>query len=153
MSIKKVIQQQYRDKVNQVISSTKYLSIPPEGWLRTVRKALNMSGAQLARRMNVSRAQVSQAELAETSGNITLKKMQDMAESMNCRFIYAVVPEQSIDSLIKERAITKAKHHVHLASTHMALEDQLLNDEKLQFEINRVAQEYLDSNSKDLWND
>jgi transcriptional regulator with XRE-family HTH domain len=57
-----------------------------------MRKALGMSGAQLARKMGVSRALVSQAESNEVSGNVTMKTMQTMAEAMGCRFVYAVLP-------------------------------------------------------------
>ena len=44
LDLKQIIQQQYQDKVNQVIELKKY-SRPKEGWIRTVRKALGMSGS------------------------------------------------------------------------------------------------------------
>ena len=153
MSIKQVVQKQYRDIVNNIVPKLETVNIPPEGWVRTVRKALNMSGAQLARKLGVTRDQVSKAERAELSGSVSLKKMQEMAEAMDCRFIYAVVPNKTVEALIRERALAKAKEQVKLTSTHMALEGQMLNDEKLQFEINRVAQEFIDNPSTNLWND
>ena len=48
MSIKKVVTKQYQERVNQAAVQLEGLSVPSEGWLRTVRKALGMSGAQLA---------------------------------------------------------------------------------------------------------
>ena len=153
MSIKQVVQKQYRDIVNSAVPGLERVTMPPEGWIRTVRKALNMSGAQLARKLSVTRDQVSKAERAELSGSVSLKKMQEMAEAMNCRFVYAVVPKTNIEELIRERAFAKAKEQVKLTSTHMALEKQMLSNENLQFEISRVAQEFLDSSSTNLWND
>lgn len=153
MSIKQVVHKQYRDIVNSAVSKLEKVTIPPEGWIRTVRKALNMSGAQLARKLGVTRDQVSKAERSELLGSVSLRKMQEMAEAMNCRFVYAVVPKTNIEALIRERAFAKAKEQVKLTSIHMALEEQMLSDENLQFEINRVAQEFIDGSSTSLWND
>jgi predicted DNA-binding mobile mystery protein A len=79
--------------------------------------------------------------------------MRGMAEAMNCRFVYAVLPEQEVDELIKKRAIQKAKEQVKAASTHMALEAQALNDERLASEVERIASEIVEKMPADLWND
>ncbi len=63
-----------------------------------------------------------------------------MAEAMGCRFVYAVIPEQEIEEVIKQRALQKARAQVKAASTHMALEAQSLNDEQLAFEVERIEQ-------------
>ena len=55
MNIQNTILQQYQRFVDQASQSSADLTLPPEGWLRTMRKALGMSGAQLARKMGVSR--------------------------------------------------------------------------------------------------
>ncbi len=75
MSVRDIVQQQYQRLVDSAASRPS-LQTPPEGWLRTVRKALGMSGPQLAKRMGVTRARVAQAEHAELSGGATLKSMQ-----------------------------------------------------------------------------
>jgi hypothetical protein len=56
----------------------------------------------------------------------TFKSMRAMAEAMGCRFVYAVVPPDSIENLILTQARKKATALVGTASKHMALEDQLL---------------------------
>ena len=61
--------------------------MPGDGWIATIRKALGMSGAALARRLGVTRARVSQAERAEREGGITLKEMDEFAAAMGCRFV------------------------------------------------------------------
>ncbi len=67
---------------------------PTEGWLKTLRLSLGMSGSQLALKLGVSKARVSRFEHDELTGSVTLKTMQSVAKAMNCRFVYAVVPEK-----------------------------------------------------------
>jgi len=45
-----------------------------EGWIKVMRQALGMSGAQLGRRMEVTRGLVSNTEKAEIEGRVTIKK-------------------------------------------------------------------------------
>jgi len=154
MSIKKIVAKQYRDKVNQAVSQFASLSVlPQEGWIRTLRTALGMSGAQLAKKLGVTKARVSKAELDEPAGSVTLKTMHSMAVAMDCQFVYAIVPKHSVEEVIKQRAIEKAQAQVKAASTHMALEAQSLNQEQLNFEIERVAAQIMEQMPADLWND
>ena len=153
MGINRVVAKQYRDKVNQAYHQLGSLSLPPEGWLRTVRRALGMSGSQLARRRGVTKSRISRAEQDELTGSVTIKTMRSMAEAMNCRFVYAVVPDREIEEMIKKRAVQKAREQVKSASTHMALEAQTLSDDQLSFEIDRLASEIVEKMPSDLWSD
>lgn len=159
MSLNKLVAKQYRDKVNQAVDQLASFSmlpnrgLPREGWLRTVRKALGMSGVQLARRLRVTKARVSKAEQDEPNGRVTLKTMETMAEAMNCIFIYAVVPKQHVEDLIKEQATRKAYTEVRQAMTHMALEAQSLNEEQTRYEVERIAAELMEKMPSDFWSD
>jgi predicted DNA-binding mobile mystery protein A len=154
MGMKKIVAKQYRDKVNQAIQRFGGFSMqPPEGWLRTVRMALGMSGPQLAKRLGVTKARVSKAEQDETLGKVTLKTMQTMAEAMGCRFVYTVIPEQEVERVIEQRALRKARDQVQAAATHMALEAQSLSKVQLRFEIDRIAAEMVEKMPLDFWND
>ena len=154
MGIEAVVLKQYQNKVNQALKQFGDYAMPSsEGWLKTVRKALGMSGSQLANRLGVTKGRVSQAESAELTGSATLKSMQSMAHAMDCRFVYAVIPEKEIESVIRERAILKAKEQIKAASTQMALEAQALSDEQLTFEVDRLASEIIEKMTSDLWND
>lgn len=151
MGIDRIVAKHYRDKVNRAYHQLGALSLPPEGWLRTVRHALGMSGPQLAKRLGVTKARVSKAEKDELTGSVTLKTMQSMAEAMNCRFVYAVIPSEEIEGVIKRRALQRAREQVKSASTHMALEAQTLSDEQLSFEIERLANEMVAKMPSNLW--
>lgn len=153
MSMKSIILKQYRDNVNQAKAKFDGLSVPSEGWLRTVRKALNMSTTQLGRRLGFTRGAISKNEKAELTGNITIKTMENMAESMGCKFVYALVPENNIEDIVLQRARQKAWQQVRTASVQMALESQLIAEGKLNAEVERLAKELMDNHGSTLWND
>lgn len=153
MTVKTIVQQQYQSIVDAAAANGGGLNTPPEGWLRTVRHALGMSGAELAKKMGVTRARVTQAEHAELVGGITLKSMKATAEAMGCRFVYAIVPPESTKDLITAQARKKAMAIVSTASKHMALENQALPNDKITQEIDRLAQEIAREMPPDFWSD
>src|SRR6266481_6348824 len=152
MSVKRTVQQQYQRIVDNAASHAA-LQTPPEGWLRTVRKALGMSGAQLAKKLGVTRARIAQAEQAELHGGVTLKSMQATAEAMGCRFVYAIVPPRPIEDIIVAQARKKAMAIVGTASKHMALESQTLPNDKIAQEVERLTQEIAREMPPDFWSD
>jgi len=153
MNVKKVVHQQYRTIVDRAAKHGRTLQAPSEGWLRTVRKALGMSGAQLSKKMGVTRARVAQAENAELTGGITLKSMRATAEAMGCRFVYAVVPPHRIQDIIIAQAGKKAKAIVGTASKHMALESQTLSDAQIAEHVARLARDIAEEMPSDFWSD
>jgi predicted DNA-binding mobile mystery protein A len=152
MSVKTIARQQYQRIVDNVASNAA-LQTPPEGWLRTVRNALGMSGSQLAKKMGVSRARIAQVEQAELRGGVTLKSMQATAEAMGCRFVYAIVPPERVEDVIMAQARKKATAVVGTASKHMALESQTLPNDKMAQEVERLTREIAQEMSPDFWND
>lgn len=149
-----IIAKQYRDKVNSAFHQLAQLgAMPKEGWIRTMRKALGMSGVQLARRLSLTKMRVSQAERDELSGGVSLKTMRSMAEAMDCKFVYAIIPQSEVEALIKAQATAKARQLVQSASTHMALEAQSLSKDQLAFEVDRITKEIIEKMPSDLWND
>jgi len=153
MSTKQIAALQYAQIVDRVSNSLGNVAHPKEGWLRVVRNALQMSGAQLARKLGVTRSLISQSEKAELSGRITIKKMQEMADAMDCRFVYAVVPNTNIQDLIDAQARRKAQAIVQETSKHMALEGQALSQKQIDFEVRRLAQRLADEPPRDLWDE
>lgn len=153
MSVKNTVSKQYQDKVNHAAAKIRGVSFPPEGWLCTARKALGMSAAQLARRLGVTRAQVSKTEKGELVGSVTIRTLQTMAERMGYRLVYAIVPEQKIETILATRAEQKARRIVEETHKHMALEEQALSDKQIDFEIERLRQELLRNMPSDFWDD
>ncbi|VAW94043.1 HigA protein (antitoxin to HigB) [hydrothermal vent metagenome] len=153
MSIKDIVSVQYQEIIDCASDQVQEISLPPEGWLCTARKSLKMSGAQLARRLGVSRAQVSKTEKNELPGSVTIKTMQHMAEAMGYRFVYAIVPEKTVKDVIEARARKKATAIVERTNKHMALEGQTLSSQQIQFEIERLQKDMMDRQPSDFWDD
>jgi predicted DNA-binding mobile mystery protein A len=151
--MRNIVLHQYQQIIDKAVRQTAGLDVPPEGWLKTLRKALGMSGAQLGRLMGVSRAQIAQSERNELSGAVTLRTLQSMAEAMGCRVVYAIGPVANVEDLVARRAREKAKQIVERINTHMALEKQTLNEERREYELNRVEQDLLKNLPLDLWDD
>tara|TARA_R110002072_G_scaffold11196_2_gene50979 strand:+ start:140544 stop:141002 length:459 start_codon:yes stop_codon:yes gene_type:complete len=151
--MKKIVMRQYQDIINKARERTAGLSLPSEGWLKTMRKALGMSGSQLARRLGVSRSQIAQSERNELSGAVTLRTLQNAAEAMGGRLVYTIVPAGKIETLIAKRAREKAQQLVSRANVHMALESQTLDTKSRDFEIRRLEQELLNTMPSDFWDD
>jgi predicted DNA-binding mobile mystery protein A len=155
MSTKQAIARRYQAIVDHATLAVARQAYPPtEGWIATTRKALGMSAAQLGRRLGVTRARISQAELAEPSGGVTLRTMQAAAQAMGCRFVYAIVPnEGSVEDAIAAQAHEKARAIVARAGVHMALERQSLPEAKNRDEVERIASEFIRAMPRDLWAD
>lgn len=155
MSIRNTVRKQYQAIINEAANATvQHFSQPKEGWIVSVRKALGMSVAQLARITGKRRESIYASERSEVDARATLKSMQALAEAMGCKFVYAIVPaESSIADLIQKQARRKAIALVNQASTHMALEKQSLSEGKLEAEIERLTLEIINKNPSDFWND
>lgn len=153
MSVRDVVSNQYREILNKAAKALWHTGLPTEGWICTARKALNMSAAELARRLGKSRGLVSNTEKAELDGGVTIKTMQGMAKVMGCRFVYAIVPEKSIEDVLEAWAEKKARRIVLKTSQHMALEAQNLSTDQVESEIRRVTQELLREMPSDFWKD
>jgi len=153
MKLKKVVTQQYQTIVNNAAKQLLGIPMPKEGWIRTVRKALNMSGTQLANKLGVTRSLISQTEQAEIIGAITIKNMQNMAATMGCRLVYAIVPENKIEEIMLKQAQKQAHDIVKIVNNQMALEDQLLSNDNIQFEIDRLTKELLENPPANFWDE
>jgi predicted DNA-binding mobile mystery protein A len=151
MTVKRAVSQQYQEVVNRTAKQTLSLRTPSVGWLRAVRKALGMTGANLARRMDLTRARIAKAEKAELDGSATIKSMRAAAEAMGCQFVYAIVPPKSVENLIIDQARKKAMAVVMTANKHMALESQMLSKEKIEQEITRLTRDFVHEMPSDLW--
>jgi predicted DNA-binding mobile mystery protein A len=152
MSMQQLIQAQYRSKINSAVAPASQLAKPNEGWIKTVRKALNMSGAQLARQMGKTRAAVSNMEKAELNGGVTLNALEEVASAMGCRLVYAIVPETDIETIQQQQARKKAQAVVNRASGHMGLEAQALAPKDIAAEIDRLSNQFINGKPSDLWN-
>lgn len=151
MSVKETVRRQYIRHADVAAQKVSGIAKPAEGWIATMRKALGMSGAQLARRTGVTKAAIYQAERNEPEGAITIKQMEKIAQALGCRFVYAIVPDASVAEVVKQQARKKAEALVQRASAHMALEKQALPSDQTRAEIERQTDELVRSMPRDFW--
>ena len=124
---------------------------PKEGWIRTIRQTLQMSTHVLAKRLNVTQSTVVYLERREAEGGVTLKKMEEAAEALGCKFVYALVPKESFDAMIQKNEMQKAERLVQHTQKTMSLEEQALSLAQMKQQIDLVLQHIKSEPLKNLW--
>jgi predicted DNA-binding mobile mystery protein A len=124
---------------------------PRGGWLRTVRKSLGISAAQLAARLRVTRQAVVDQERREGEGTITLAVLRRAAEAMDCDLHYAVVPRQPIVDTIRTRARAVAERRLRRIAHSMSLEEQAVPDGEFERQVDDLADQIVRALPRDLW--
>jgi len=121
-------------KLRAILNETK---VSP-GWIYYIRHALQLTLENLAKRTNLTKASIQQMEKREAQGRITLATLKKLADSMDCEFVYAMVPRKEIKKILYEKAYMKAKQIIKNADVHMTLEDQRVREE-METRIKRLA--------------
>jgi predicted DNA-binding mobile mystery protein A len=116
-------------------------SAPPRGWLRAIRETLGMPRAELARRLGVSGQAVANLEGSEADGSIRLDSLRRAAEALDCKLVYALVPNASLDEIVDRRAHEIARRQVGRVQHTMLLEDQRGGDEDVERLIDELAEQ------------
>jgi predicted DNA-binding mobile mystery protein A len=127
------------------------LSRPEIGWVKTIRETLGMNTRQLGKRCNVSSERIIRIESDEIEGRTTLATLEKIAQAMNCRLVYAIVPNDGMIEFIEKTAEDKAKTQLQQTSHHMALEDQKISIELMKQQIHFLKEELLKNNIKHIW--
>ncbi len=124
------------------------LKKPSQGWIRTIREALGMTSTQLARRMGLSQPRVIQMEKNEK--NLKLATLEKAAAALGCRLVYALVPDEPIEEMLRDRAREKATELTRKVNINMALENQQVDSSA---QIDELAAELLSRSLSALWED
>jgi len=147
----KAMAMQQLDKQLMALKDLLSIQSPSRGWLRAIRDALGMSGPQMARRMAVTKQRISVLEQAEVNGAATLNSMRQAAKALDCVFIYAVVPRNSLQSTVEQQARKLAEKQQAYTSHTMLLEDQLPSAEERQAALDAAVAELVRTMPKSLW--
>jgi predicted DNA-binding mobile mystery protein A len=124
---------------------------PARGWVKAIREALGMTATQLGARIGVSQSRIARIERDEAEDAVTLATLRRVAEGLDCTLVYALVPNQPLDEMLKARA--RAAADVQLKRTHhsMRLENQALDKGDLEQERERLAAEIMAGDPRRLW--
>jgi len=139
------------DKRFLQLAELKIVHRPVRGWVRAIRDALNMSGIQLGKRLGMSQQGVAELEKSEVSGSVSIKTIQKAAEAMDCIFVYAVVPRESLSATVERQARMVVEKQQAYTSHSMMLEDQVPSEEERQASFDDAVAELVRTSPKSLW--
>tara|TARA_R110000868_G_scaffold158036_4_gene385885 strand:+ start:51368 stop:51811 length:444 start_codon:yes stop_codon:yes gene_type:complete len=138
-------------QLDQQLGDLQGFSMPKQGWIRTLRKALGMTIKQLAKHLAVDPSRVVKLETSEMDGGVTLKSLRKVADALDCHVVYAFVPRQSLQTTITQRAQQLAKQQVTTVSHSMTLEQQGVSTHWQHEQIETLQHELLNKPWKHLW--
>lgn len=126
---------------------------PANGWIKAIREAIGMTKAQLAQRAQLSPSTVNSLERSEARGAITLESLEKLARALDCRLVYAIVPNgaRTLEQLVHERAELVARRQHSRVSHTMRLEEQGLDERQEKRQLKRIVESLLSGSRRDLW--
>ena len=89
----------------------------------------------------------------ERMGGITLDSLERAAHALDCRFVYALVPRESLEAQVRSRARELAKQRLRALSHNMALEDQRVSEDDEQAQLERMIEKLLNAPGSKLWDE
>jgi predicted DNA-binding mobile mystery protein A len=128
---------------------TRYTS-PVRGWIKAIREALGMSTAQLAKRLRVKQPSVVAIEQSEAKGTIELATLRRVAEALDCTLVYALIPNQPLELIIRDRARAFARRRREPVEHSMLLEDQKVTAKDGEASFDEIVRE---TNPRLFWDE
>lgn len=140
-----------RRQLDQKLTSpTKPAEMPSfkRGFIREIREALGISSTQLARLVGVSQPAIVKLEKGERDGTVALNTLSKVAEALDCKLVYALVPNNSLDDILLARArVVAASVMEKLAQTDSAISPVVDNTQLIE----GIATEMVRNLDKRLW--
>jgi len=128
--------------------------MPPSGWVKAIRGSLGLSIRQLAERVGVGHGSINQLEKREPKKRVTLESLENAARAMDCKVVYAIVPQvsgETLDDIIRNKAVAAASKILKEVSHTMKLEAQGTSDKQVQNEIKRIANQLIETGDNRIW--
>lgn len=126
------------------------LSIPTRGWIRAIRTALGMTAVQFGKRLGMSPQGALDLERRELNETITVSKLRQAADGLNCELHIAFVPRTSLDQLVQHQARLKARQERNRIVHTMRLEAQEGGVESA-LDMNKSVESWLTARLSRLW--
>jgi predicted DNA-binding mobile mystery protein A len=139
------------DRIVTPVTELRQIPLPRRGWIAEIREALGMSGRQLGHRLGVAPSSVSAFETSERLGGISLNSLRKAAAGLNCQLVYAFVPRESFENVLRDQARAVAKTIVGRVEHSMALEAQGAGAVEHEEAITELADELVRNMDRSLW--
>ena len=124
---------------------------PVSGWLVAIREALGIPAAALGMRLGIRGSSLAKLERSEAADTITLGSLRRAAEALGCDLQYALVPKQSLESILQARAEQLAVEELSAITHQMSLEGQAPTEEGLIRLVAVRKAELLAGSWRKLW--
>jgi len=121
--------------------------------VRAIREALGMTTSQFAKRLGITRPSVYDLEADEMSGGASLDRLRRAAAALDCRLVYALVPENSLEETVRRQALKQAKKRLGRVNVSQALEASAVDSESLSQQVDDLATELMVNRPSSLWNE
>ncbi len=124
---------------------------PKSGWIKAIRHVLGLSSAHLAKKMKCTQPNITGLELREQKKTISLETLEQVAQAMDCRLVYFLIPNKPFEQILQDQARLVAKKRLRSVAHSMALELQGLSADEKKKQENDLVQELLQGDPKHLW--
>jgi predicted DNA-binding mobile mystery protein A len=126
---------------------------PASGWIGAIREALGMSSAQLARRLGITKPTMRKIEESERRGTITLSTLKRAANALGCEVKVSLLPPDSLEGILRRRALETAEKILKRTSLHMNLEAQGTSPSFQKEQMKETADDLIRNRDRRLWED
>ena len=126
------------------------MEAPRGGWIRTIRSALGMTMKQMGSRLGISPQSVLDLETREQSETISVAKLRQAAEALDCELRIVFVPRPSLEETLRRQATLKAREERDRLTHTMRLEAQ---DEGVDdvLDENKAVERWLSERAGRVW--
>ena len=126
---------------------------PPKGWLRAIRDALGMTTRQFGQRLGVTQPRIVALEKGEMEDTLTLASLRRAAEALDCKLVYALVPNQPLADTLRRRAEARADEQLQRSNHTMQLENQAVTRADQNRQRQNLVDQFLGENPHRLWDE
>ena len=145
------LQTQQMDALLETWRTAQLSARPRSGWVRAIRESLGMSAAAFARRLGMTPVGVRKLESAEASDAITLASLRKLAQALDCELQYALVPRNSLQQQVRDRAEMVAQERLRPIAHSMALEDQAVQGPQNKLQLEVAIKDLIEGSRRELW--
>ncbi len=140
------------DQKLKIFKEASTIIVPSSGWINAIRTTLNMTMEQLGDKLKITRQGVKSIEENEANGTITINSLKEVGDALEMKLVYGFVPKDgSIQELIDAKAEALARKIVLRTDQSMRLEDQGIDENKIEKSIKDLADEIKREMRKSLW--
>ena len=137
------------DEKFEKLNALRTIEVPSKGWIKAIREALGITTTQLAKRLNLQQPRIIAIENNEN--NLKISTLEKVAEALDCKLVYSLVPKTSLEEMTYKQAEIKARKILRKVSHNMALENQTPIYDKIELED--MIQEFLNGSQARLWDE